>query len=139
MLRSLRSRVLAGVALLLVLVFSLAALAASTINALDTMLSRQLATLLEVGNVGTGLVTAVNAQIRVAETYMLTPVDSLRFTFIEQVRANPSLRDTPAILVTSRASSDDLQRGRDVGASDYIVKSEFDQRALLGRIRELVR
>ncbi|MFL5505872.1 MAG: methyl-accepting chemotaxis protein [Gemmatimonadales bacterium] len=84
MLRSLRSRVLAGVALLLVLVFSLAALAASTINALDTMLSRQLATLLEVGNVGTGLVTAVNAQIRVAESYMLTPVDSLRFTFIEQ-------------------------------------------------------
>ena len=84
MLQSLRNRVLAGMGLLLLLVFTLAALAASTINALDTMLSRQLATLLEVGNVGTGLVTAVNAQIRVAETYMIQPADSLRFAFIEQ-------------------------------------------------------
>jgi methyl-accepting chemotaxis protein len=84
MLRSLRNRVLAGMGLLLLLVFTLAALAASTIGSLDTMLSRQLATLLEVGNVGTGLVTAVNAQIRVAETYLLQPADSLRFAFIEQ-------------------------------------------------------
>jgi methyl-accepting chemotaxis protein len=84
MLRSLRSRVLAGLGLLLLLVFTLAALAASTIGSLDAMLSRQLATLLEVGNVGTGLVSAVNAQIRVAETYMLQPVDSLRHAFVEQ-------------------------------------------------------
>jgi methyl-accepting chemotaxis protein len=84
MLRSLRNRVLAGMGLLLLLVFALAALAASTIGSLDTMLSRQLATLLEVSNVGTGLVTAVNAQIRVAETYLLQPADSLRFAFVEQ-------------------------------------------------------
>ena len=84
MLRSLRNRVLAGMGLLLLLVFTLAALAASTIGSLDTMLSRQLATLLEVSNVGTGLVTAVNAQLRVAETYLLQPADSLRFAFIEQ-------------------------------------------------------
>ena len=84
MLRSLRSRVVAGMALLMLFVFSLAALAASTINSLDTMLSRQLATLLEVGNVGTGLVSAVNTQIRVAEAYMLQPADSLREAFFEQ-------------------------------------------------------
>jgi methyl-accepting chemotaxis protein len=84
MLQSLRNRVLAGMGLLLLLVFALAALAASTIGSLDAMLSRQLATLLEVGNVGTGLVSAVNAQIRVAETYMLQPADSLRHAFVEQ-------------------------------------------------------
>jgi methyl-accepting chemotaxis protein len=84
MLQSLRNRVLAGMGLLLLLVCILAALAASTIGSLDAMLSRQLATLLEVGNVGTGLVSAVNAQIRVAETYMLQPADSLRLAFVEQ-------------------------------------------------------
>jgi len=84
MLQSLRNRVLAGMGLLLLLVCVLAALAASTIGSLDAMLSRQLATLLEVGNVGTGLVSAVNAQIRVAETYMLQPADSLRLAFVEQ-------------------------------------------------------
>jgi two-component system chemotaxis sensor kinase CheA len=61
------------------------------------------------------------------------------FSFVEQVRADPQLRATPAILVTSRASANDQQRGRDVGAQGYIIKSEFDQGALLDRIRTLLR
>jgi two-component system chemotaxis sensor kinase CheA len=60
------------------------------------------------------------------------------FTFIEKMRAHPDWRDTPAILVTSLASEEHLQRGRDVGAQGYIIKSEFDQGALLARISELV-
>ena len=60
------------------------------------------------------------------------------FTFIERIRADPALRDIPAILVTSRASPDDRERGLKVGARAYIVKSEFDQIELLGRIRSLV-
>ncbi|HVU15210.1 MAG TPA: response regulator [Phototrophicaceae bacterium] len=61
------------------------------------------------------------------------------FTFIEQTQANPDLRDIPAILVTSRASPEDLQRGQNVGARGYVIKSEFDQGVLLARISELVR
>lgn len=60
------------------------------------------------------------------------------FTFIERTRADPALRDIPAILVTSLCTPADLQRGRDVGASGHIVKSEFDQGVLLERIGELV-
>ncbi len=61
------------------------------------------------------------------------------FTFVERTRADPELRDTPAILVTSRNAPEDLQRGQQAGALDYMVKSEFDQNRLLSRIRELVR
>ncbi|PYR92648.1 MAG: hybrid sensor histidine kinase/response regulator [Acidobacteria bacterium] len=60
------------------------------------------------------------------------------FAFIEQIRADSSLRDIPSILVTSRAAAEDRQRGREVGAQAYIVKSEFDQGALLECIRRLV-
>jgi two-component system chemotaxis sensor kinase CheA len=60
------------------------------------------------------------------------------FSFIERIRSEPELRDIPAILVTSRNEPEDLKRGRDVGAQDYVVKSEFNQANLLGRIRELV-
>ena len=60
------------------------------------------------------------------------------FTFIERMRADPALRDIPAILVTSRAAPEDLQRGRDVGAQGYIVKSEFDQAELLAMIKPLM-
>lgn len=60
------------------------------------------------------------------------------FTFIERIRADPALQHIPSILVTSRSSPEDRQRGHDVGAHAYIVKSEFDQGVLLERIRMLV-
>jgi two-component system, chemotaxis family, sensor kinase CheA len=61
------------------------------------------------------------------------------FTFIERIRSDARLRDIPAILVTSRASPEDLQRGRDVGANGHIAKSEFDQAELLANIQRLTR
>ena len=60
------------------------------------------------------------------------------FSFIEHTRADPALRDVPAILVTSRASPEDKRRGRDVGAQGYIVKSEFAQAEFLDHVRQLV-
>ena len=59
------------------------------------------------------------------------------FAFIEQTKADPTLRDIPAILVTSRSAPEDLQRGIDVGAGAYVTKGEFDQGKLLERIKEL--
>ncbi|MDB4996523.1 MAG: CheA signal transduction histidine kinase [Myxococcaceae bacterium] len=60
------------------------------------------------------------------------------FTFVEKTRADPVLRATPAILVTSCSSPADRQRGVDAGASAYIVKGEFDQTSLLGTIHRLL-
>jgi two-component system, chemotaxis family, sensor kinase CheA len=59
------------------------------------------------------------------------------FTFIERIRSDPAWHQIPAILVTSRASPEDRQRGKDVGAQGYIVKSEFDQAKLLAMIGSL--
>jgi two-component system chemotaxis sensor kinase CheA len=60
------------------------------------------------------------------------------FTFVERTRADPDLRDIPAILVTSRSSPEDRQRGDEVGAVAYIPKGEFDQAQLLDKIEGLV-
>ncbi|HEY8943624.1 MAG TPA: response regulator, partial [Polyangiaceae bacterium] len=60
------------------------------------------------------------------------------FTFIERIRSDPTLHDIPAILVTSRSSPEDFERGRQVGANGYMVKSDFNQVELLDRIRRLV-
>jgi len=59
------------------------------------------------------------------------------FAFVEQIRADPVLRDIPAILITSRSSPEDLRRGKEVGAQRYIVKSEFDQKQFLDHVRQL--
>jgi two-component system chemotaxis sensor kinase CheA len=60
------------------------------------------------------------------------------FTFIERLRAAPALSGIPAILVTSRATPEDIERGRGVGANGYIVKSEFNQAELLQTIERLI-
>ncbi|HET6583554.1 MAG TPA: response regulator, partial [Nannocystaceae bacterium] len=60
------------------------------------------------------------------------------FEFVERTRADPKLREVPAILVTSRDAAEDRERGRTAGASAYIVKGEFDQNVLLGIIARLV-
>jgi two-component system chemotaxis sensor kinase CheA len=60
------------------------------------------------------------------------------FSFVQRTRADPELGKVPAILVTSLSAPEHLQRGKDVGASGYVIKSEFDQADLLERIRKLV-
>jgi two-component system chemotaxis sensor kinase CheA len=60
------------------------------------------------------------------------------FEFISRTRADPVLRDTPAVLVTSRNSLEDRLRGEQAGACAYIVKSEFDQKQFLQTIEQLV-
>jgi two-component system, chemotaxis family, sensor kinase CheA len=60
------------------------------------------------------------------------------FEFVARTQADATLRDTPAVLVTSRNAAEDRRRGEQVGARAYIVKGEFDQGHLLHLIRELV-
>ncbi len=61
------------------------------------------------------------------------------FAFVERTRADPALRDVPAILMTSRGSPADRRRGVAAGARAYIVKGEFDQNELLAAIGRLLR
>ena len=61
------------------------------------------------------------------------------FELLEQFRADPELRGTPAILVTSRVSPDDRRRGELVGARAHIAKGDFDGGHLLRTIRQLTR
>ncbi len=60
------------------------------------------------------------------------------FTFVEQVRNDPMLHETPIIMVTSRNAPEDIRRGEEVRANGYVVKGEFNQARLLSMIRPLV-
>jgi two-component system chemotaxis sensor kinase CheA len=59
------------------------------------------------------------------------------FDLTARIRADRRLADLPVVLVTALASPRDRERGVEVGASAYIVKSEFDQGNLLEIIRRL--
>jgi two-component system chemotaxis sensor kinase CheA len=60
------------------------------------------------------------------------------FAFVETIRADPHLRDSPAILITSRDAPEDRQRGLAAGASDYLVKGNFNQNGFLATVRSLL-
>lgn len=60
------------------------------------------------------------------------------FDLTARIRSDPALSELPVVLVTARESREDRERGVDVGASAYIVKSSFDQSNLLDVIRRLV-
>lgn len=60
------------------------------------------------------------------------------FDLTARIRADRALADIPVILVTALDSREHRERGIEVGASAYIVKSKFDQAGLLQAIRRLV-
>ena len=55
-----------------------------------------------------------------------------------RIRADAGLATLPVILVTALASPQDRERGVDVGANAYVVKSSFDQNNLLELLARMV-
>lgn len=55
------------------------------------------------------------------------------FEVCSRLRNHAELRDTPVVLVTGRFSEEDVRRGREVGAADYITKP-FDLVSFLARL-----
>lgn len=60
------------------------------------------------------------------------------FDLTARIRADKRLADLPVVLVTALESREDRERGIDVGANAYMVKSSFDQSNLLEIIRRLI-
>jgi two-component system chemotaxis sensor kinase CheA len=59
------------------------------------------------------------------------------FSLTARVRADRALAELPVVLVTALASREDRERGIDVGANAYLVKSDLDHSDLLATVRRL--
>ncbi|MBT0773616.1 response regulator [Kineosporia sp. J2-2] len=91
----------------------------------------------QAGSAEEGLAMAARKRYAVAVVDVEMPgMDG--FGFIEQTRTRAELRHMPCILVTSKASPQDRERGRAAGARAHIDKGEFHQSTLLDRVAELV-
>jgi two-component system chemotaxis sensor kinase CheA len=60
------------------------------------------------------------------------------FDLTAAVKGNPKFSKIPVVLVTSLESRADKERGIEVGADAYIVKSNFDQANLLQTVAQLI-
>lgn len=47
------------------------------------------------------------------------------FKVLEQIKKNPAISQTPVIILTNLSQKKDIQKGIELGASDYIIKTKF--------------
>jgi two-component system chemotaxis sensor kinase CheA len=59
------------------------------------------------------------------------------FELTQRIRADESLQDLPVVLVSALEAREDKERGIEVGANAYVVKSSFEQSNLLEIINRL--
>lgn len=112
----------------------------------DSITARTLLrTILE--SAGYSVVTAVDGidaltQLRTSEfDIVVSDVDMPRmngFDLTAKIRSEKKFADLPVVLVTALESREDRERGVEVGANAYIVKSSFDHSNLLDVVRRLV-
>jgi two-component system chemotaxis sensor kinase CheA len=60
------------------------------------------------------------------------------FELTSKIRSDKKLGELPVVLVTALESREDRERGIEVGANAYIVKSSFDQSNLLEVVKRLI-
>ena len=82
--RSLRSRVLGGMALLLVLVFGIALLGVNSIQALNRSVDQELSLVLESTDLSNGLIASLSSEVRAAEQYLMLPDELARKRFMDE-------------------------------------------------------
>lgn len=118
----------------------------SILVAEDSITSRMLlkGMLESVGYKVTAAVDGEDALARLrAESFdlVVSDVDMPRMNGLQltaQIRADSALAALPVVLVTTLASVEDRERGAEVGASAYLVKSSFEQSNLLEVVRRLL-
>jgi two-component system chemotaxis sensor kinase CheA len=72
---------------------------------------------------------------------LLTDIEMPRmdgFTLIEKVKKIPFLQEMPIVIVTSRGSIEDRERGIELGAHAYLDKSNFTQQDLINLLKKLL-
>jgi two-component system chemotaxis sensor kinase CheA len=72
---------------------------------------------------------------------VLTDIEMPRmdgFALTAAIRGAAELSGTPVLILTSREDEDDRRRGLEAGADGYLVKSAFDEHALLTAVEQLL-
>ena len=60
------------------------------------------------------------------------------FELTQKIKTDESLNKTPVILVTSLSKPEHREKGVEVGANAYIVKSNFEQGTLIEAIERFI-
>jgi two-component system chemotaxis sensor kinase CheA len=60
------------------------------------------------------------------------------FELTRKIRSSDNLKNLPVVMVTTLSDPDDIARGVEAGADEYVVKGKFDQDRILEAINRLI-
>lgn len=61
------------------------------------------------------------------------------FKVLERVKAVPDLSKIPVVILTNLSQKGDIQKGLNLGAVDYIVKTKFTPSEVIGTINKILK
>jgi DNA-binding response OmpR family regulator len=61
------------------------------------------------------------------------------FHILEELRKNPKTANIPIIMFSNMSETADLERGKSLGATDFMVKAQFTLDEIVEKIKELVK
>ncbi len=60
------------------------------------------------------------------------------FETLEEIKSNPAMAKIPVLIASNLGQKEDIDRGMELGATDYIVKSDMSMEGLVNKINELI-
>ena len=60
------------------------------------------------------------------------------FDVLREMKADPKLKNIPAILLTNLAGQQDAEKGLEIGAVLYLVKSQYSPKQVVEKVQEII-
>lgn len=60
------------------------------------------------------------------------------FEVLETLKADEQLAKIPVVILSNLGQPEDIKKGRDLGAIDYMVKVEFEPKQIVSKVRALL-
>lgn len=60
------------------------------------------------------------------------------FAVLEELKKDPATKDIPVILLTNLGQKEDVQKGLNLGAADYLIKAHFKPSETVDKVRKVL-
>jgi DNA-binding response OmpR family regulator len=60
------------------------------------------------------------------------------FAVLEKLKEDPATKDIPVILLTNLGQKDDVEKGLESGAADYLIKAHFKPSEVVDKVKKIL-
>jgi len=61
------------------------------------------------------------------------------FDVLAKIKSDPVLAKIPVIILSNLGQKDDIEKGREMGVDDYLIKAHFTPNEIIERIRAIIK